>query len=208
MSSPVSSRVLLIVQEALEGAVFGRVVGGVVLPAVPDDVQPCSGQDADGMGVVVAAVSGTGVEVGGPWVGSAGVAGEVGDGVSQLFVAGPAESDRADLAGLAGGGSDAGQTSQGFGGGEGARQSPISARSRAARTRPERGSDVKMWASACNASCSLIWVDKVLICSVRVINTVSSARVVWASVAPWSPVAPCGAARRRACSTLGSTRPQ
>ena len=106
------------------------------------------GQDADGMRVVVAAVSGTGVEVGGPWVGSAGVA-AVGDGVSQLFVAGPAEADRTDLAGLAGGGSDAGQTARASGVGKRARQSPISASSRAARTRPERGSDVEDAASAC-----------------------------------------------------------
>ena len=70
------------------------------------------------MGVVVAAGSGAVVEVGGPGVGASAVAGEVGDGVAQLFVAGPAEADRADLAGLAGGGGDAGQAGQGFGGGE------------------------------------------------------------------------------------------
>ena len=51
-------------------------------------------------------------------VGSPGVAGEVADGVAQLFVAGPAESDRAHLAGLSGGGGDAGQAGQRFGGGE------------------------------------------------------------------------------------------
>ena len=47
-----------------------------------------------------------------------GVAGEVGDGVAELFVAGPAESDVFDFAGLAGGGRDAGQAGQRFGGGE------------------------------------------------------------------------------------------
>ena len=58
------------------------------------------------------------VEVGGPGVGASGVGGEVGDGVAELFVAGPAESDDADLAGLAGRGCCAGQTGQRFGGGE------------------------------------------------------------------------------------------
>ena len=70
------------------------------------------------MGVVVAAGAGAAVEVGGPGVGVSGVAGEVGDGVAQLFVAGPAEPDGAQLAGLAGRGRDAGQAGQGFGGGE------------------------------------------------------------------------------------------
>ena len=70
------------------------------------------------MGVVVAAGAGAVVEVGGPGVGVAGVAGEVADRVAQLFVGGPAESDVRDLAGLAGGGGDAGQAGQRFGGGE------------------------------------------------------------------------------------------
>jgi hypothetical protein len=34
------------------------VVGGAVLPAVPDDVEPGAGEDAYGVGVVVAAGSG------------------------------------------------------------------------------------------------------------------------------------------------------
>ena len=114
-----SSRGLMIlVEEPLEGAVLGRVVGGVVLPAVPDDVEPGSGEHAGGVGVVVASGAGLAVEVGGPGVGAAGVAGEVGDGVAELFVAGPAEADRAGLAGLAGGGGDAGEAGQCFGGGE------------------------------------------------------------------------------------------
>ena len=96
----------------------GGVVGGAVLPAVPDDEQPGAGEDADGVGVVVAAGAGAVVEVGGPGVGAAGVAGEVGDGVAELFVAGPAEADGADLAGLPGGGCGAGEAGQRFGGGE------------------------------------------------------------------------------------------
>ena len=93
----------------------GGVVGGFVLPAVPDDEQPGAGEDADGVGVVVAAGAGSLVEVVGPGAGAAGVAGEVGDGIAELFVTRPAEGDGAELAGLAGGGCGAGE---GFGGGE------------------------------------------------------------------------------------------
>ena len=74
MSSPVSSGP---VQEGLQGAVFGGVVRGVVLPAAPDDVEPGAGEDADGVGVVVAAGSGSLVEVGGPGVGAAAVGSSV-----------------------------------------------------------------------------------------------------------------------------------
>jgi hypothetical protein len=71
-------------EDVLQGAVFGRVVGDVVLP-VPDDVEQGAGKDTDGVGVVVASVAGTLVELVTPGVGSAGVAGEIGDGVSELF---------------------------------------------------------------------------------------------------------------------------
>src|SRR5271169_6776473 len=118
MRSPVSSRLCLVFQEALEGAVFGGVVVDAVLPAVPDDGEPGAGKDADGVWVVVASGSGAPVEVGGPRVGSAGVAGEVADGVAQLFVAGPTEADGAYFAGLAGRGGDTGQAHQRLGGGE------------------------------------------------------------------------------------------
>ena len=97
---------------------FGGVVGHVVLPAAPDDVEPGSGEDPDGVGVVVAAGSGALVEVGGPGVGVVGVAGEVDDGAAELFVDGPAEGDDFDLAGLLGRGCGAGQAGQRFGGGE------------------------------------------------------------------------------------------
>ena len=73
MSSPVSSRRLLILEQALEGVVVGGVVGDAVLPAVPDDEQPGAGEDAHGVGVVVASRSGAVVEVGGPGVGVSGV---------------------------------------------------------------------------------------------------------------------------------------
>lgn len=53
MSSPVSScRRFFFGEDALECLVAGWVVGGAVLPAVPDDVEPGAGEDAHGMGVV------------------------------------------------------------------------------------------------------------------------------------------------------------
>jgi hypothetical protein len=92
-----SSRpVLILAEQCLEGAMFGGVVGGSVLPAVPDDVEPGAGEDADRVGVVVAA----------------------GDRVAELFVCGPTESDVFDFTGLASGGGDSGQACQRFRGGE------------------------------------------------------------------------------------------
>ena len=76
---------------------FGGVVGGVGLPAVPDDVEPGAGEDAGGVGVIVFAGAGAVVEVGGPRVGMAGIVGEVADGIAQLFVAGPSKADGADF---------------------------------------------------------------------------------------------------------------
>ncbi len=44
LSSPVSSSgVWLLCEEGLEGSVSAGVVGGVGLPAVPDDVEPGAG---------------------------------------------------------------------------------------------------------------------------------------------------------------------
>lgn len=57
-------------------------------------------------------------EVGGPEIGSSAVAGEVGDGVAQLFVAGPTESAAADLSRLPRSGSDTGRAGQRFGCGD------------------------------------------------------------------------------------------
>jgi len=110
MRSPVSSRLVL----GREGAVLGGVVGDALVPAVPEHVEPGAGEDADGVGVV----TGASVEVCGPRVGVGAVAGEVGDGVAELFVAGPAEGDGAQLAGLSGRGCGAGEAGQGLGGGE------------------------------------------------------------------------------------------
>lgn len=61
--------------EALECSVPVGVVGGVVLPAFPDDVGPGSADDPHGVGVVVPPVAGLGVEVFGPGVAAPGVAG-------------------------------------------------------------------------------------------------------------------------------------
>ena len=52
MRSPMSSCPGLSGQESLQRAVLFGVVGDAVLPAVPDDVEPGAGQDADGVGVV------------------------------------------------------------------------------------------------------------------------------------------------------------
>jgi hypothetical protein len=52
--------------EALFGAVAGRVVGGVGVPAGPDDPQPGAGEDPDGVGVVLAAPAGIGIQLGAP----------------------------------------------------------------------------------------------------------------------------------------------
>ena len=99
MSCPVSTSVAsgglrrLFVENALEGVVSGGVVGDAVLPASPDDVCPGAAEDADGVRVVVAAGSGSVVEVGGPGAGSSAVAGEVAEGVAELFVGRPAEGE-------------------------------------------------------------------------------------------------------------------
>lgn len=119
MSSPVSSDPLLIsLQAGLVGAVLDAVVGEAGLPAVPDDVEPGSREDANGVRMVVATGGGWVVEVFGPWIGVAGVTGEVAHGVAQLLVAGPAEADRPGLARLACGWGDTGQAGQRRGGWE------------------------------------------------------------------------------------------
>jgi hypothetical protein len=88
-------------EQALEGAVAGRVVGDGVVPAVPDNVQPGSGQDSHRVGVVFPRA-----------------VGEVADRMTQLFADSPAEGDGPVLAGLAGGWRGPGQADQRFGVGE------------------------------------------------------------------------------------------
>ena len=94
-SCPVSS---LLGDESLIAAVAGGVVGSVVLPAAPDHSEPGPGQDADGVGVAMAAGSGLLVEVGCPGVVVAGVTSEVHDRSAKLLVAGKAEHDLLVLA--------------------------------------------------------------------------------------------------------------
>jgi len=154
------------------------VVGSVVLPAVPDDVEPCAGEDAYGVGMVVSAGDGAVVEVGCPGVGASRVAGEVGDGIAQLFVASPAKPTVRTLPDCRVEGATPARQASDSGVGKRERQSPISASSRAARRRPGRGRLVKMCASVCRDSCSSIWTDKALICSVRLDSTAKSARVI------------------------------
>ncbi len=79
-----------LVEHGLECAVVGGVVGLVVLPASPDDVQPGPGHDPHGVRVAVPAGAGPLVELCGPRVGKAGVGGEVADRVAELFVGRPA----------------------------------------------------------------------------------------------------------------------
>src|SRR6266536_227667 len=123
MSCPVSSRrsgnlLLILLEEVLKGAVDGRVVGGVVLPAAPDDADPGSCEDPDGVGVVVATGAGLLVQLGGPGVDVAGVGSEVAYRVAELLVRTPPEDHRLDLAGLTGRGSNPGQAGKGVRGGE------------------------------------------------------------------------------------------
>jgi hypothetical protein len=56
--------------------VFGGVVGGVGVPAGPDDPQPGAAEDADSPGVTLAAGAGVGIQLGGPWGAVAGIVGE------------------------------------------------------------------------------------------------------------------------------------
>jgi hypothetical protein len=82
----------LLGDESLTAAVSGGVVGRVVLPAAPDHAEPGPGQDADGVGVAMAAGSGLLVDVSSPGVVVAGVTGKVHDRGAELL-AGEAEYD-------------------------------------------------------------------------------------------------------------------
>ena len=177
---------------------LGGVVGDTVVPAAPDDVAPGAGGDADGVRVVFAAGAGIVVDGCGPGAGVPGVGGEIARGVAELAVDRPPEVVGGAGAGLAGDRGDPGQPGERFGVGEPGRQSPISASSRAARTVPGRGREVKMCASGWAASCPAIWVSRALI---------------WAdsadSAAVRAAVTPAWAARSRACSSLaGAGRPR
>ena len=64
------------------------VIGSVVVTAAPDDPDPGSGEDADGVGVIFAS-AGVVVDLGGPGAGVAAVVGEGGDGSPEALVTGP-----------------------------------------------------------------------------------------------------------------------
>src|SRR5881628_477597 len=113
MTLPVSTSggsviVLPLLGEFGGAAVAGGVVGGLADPAGPQDADPGSGQDADGVGVVVPAGAGVGVDLRGPGRGVPAVVGEGGQCPAQALVAGPAEVDGLVLAGGGGDGADAG----------------------------------------------------------------------------------------------------
>ena len=84
------------------GAMPGRVVGGVGVPAGPDDPQPGPAEDPDGLGMALAAGAGVGVELGRPWGPMSGVVGEDVEGLAGAAVGGQAEVDAAGLARRAG----------------------------------------------------------------------------------------------------------
>ena len=110
MRRPVST---LLCEECVEGVVLGRVVGGVVLPAAPEDAGPGASEDADGVGVAGATGAGALVDVVCPGVPVSGAVGEDAYVLAQAFVAGPAEGGGVALAGL-----DCHGCLSGIGGGE------------------------------------------------------------------------------------------
>ena len=69
------------------------VVGGLVVPAGPDDAQPGAGEDADGVWVAAAAGAGVAVDAFGPGRAVAGVVGPDGERLARFCVAGVAEAD-------------------------------------------------------------------------------------------------------------------
>ena len=73
------------------GAMERRIEGDTVLPATPDDSQPGTSEDADGVWVTTSAVDGSFVDVGCPGIGQAAPIGEIHDRNAQLLVARPTE---------------------------------------------------------------------------------------------------------------------
>ena len=62
--APSSRPVRVLVEQCLEGAMIGGVLGDPVLPEVPDGVEPGAGEDARGVGMVVSTGSRAVVQVG------------------------------------------------------------------------------------------------------------------------------------------------
>ena len=101
--------------EPLGGPMLDWVIGHLVDPAAPDHPDPGASKDAGGVGMVVAAGDGVGVDLGGPGAGQPGVVREGRHGVAEALVARPAERHRGVLAGLAGDRHDAGEGGDGLG---------------------------------------------------------------------------------------------
>src|SRR5215212_2682958 len=87
---------------------LGRVVRSAIGPSAPEDAQPGTSEDTDGVRVVAASGLCLGVDAGGPGIGVARVVGQAGESCAQPVVAGPSEGDGLGLARLVGDGSDAG----------------------------------------------------------------------------------------------------
>ena len=64
--APSSRPLRVLVEQCLQGAMTGGVLGDPVLPAAPNDVEPGAGEDARGVGMVVSWASGAVVQIGGP----------------------------------------------------------------------------------------------------------------------------------------------
>src|SRR5437879_1032134 len=103
-----------LLEELLGSAVAPGIVGCSGLPGAPEDADPGSGEDAGGVGVVLAAGTGALVDVGGPGAGEPTVGGEGGNRHPQAFVACPAEGHAAVLARSFGHRCDSGQRGDGL----------------------------------------------------------------------------------------------
>src|SRR5664279_3933913 len=191
-------------------AVFVRVVGDTVDPTAVDDPDPGAGQHLDRVRVVVAAGDRRGVDVGGPRTGVSAVVGETGDGLAEVFVAGPPEMHGTVLPGCFGDRGDPGQRRDGVGRVVGcAGIAPLGEHlggvdlTRAWQRREDRGVRV----------CSPRWAmtDRLRFFSAAV-SAVSTA--TWASTASRtasvnaSSVLPAGAARNRVSSSAALRRPE
>src|SRR6185437_2804776 len=180
-------------EQALEGAVVADVVGDAVVPAVPDHIQPRTGEDPDRVRVVLSTGDRGVVDVGGPGAGVAGAVGEVADRAAQLLADGPAEGDGFVLAGLAGGRRGAGQADQCLGVGEAGPAVADLGQQPGGADGARAGSEVKTCPSACSASWAAIWASSALIWVFKLASTAASARDTWALAAPASPLTPRGA---------------
>src|SRR5437660_6211451 len=99
MRHPVSTLTASRGSERLRGVMAGDVVHGTVLPAAPEDTDPRSGEDADGVLMATATRAGALVDEGRPARSVAGIISEGREGSAQVLVAGPAEDHGVVLTG-------------------------------------------------------------------------------------------------------------